>query len=316
MNADFTIKPLVGKPLDYSSSSNWMFFDKEQKQKVDVFYLYPTSVSPQCKELVSDVDDYMKHQSMLNYLRSAAALASCGNMFAPYYRQISGVGILKAGTADALEDMCRNNITRTDVFAALDYFFAVVNHDRPFILAGHSQGTVNLKIALSEYMRLHPAYMERMVACYSIGYYFPEAWFKANPHVKKATGETDTGVMINWNTEKPGCKMFNLPVGDGYSYVINPLNWKIDETPAPLEANLGSVEVDEEKLIQHFVPGKADATIDLKRGVLICTTSDDYLPENEVFGEGSFHIDDWALYYNNITENAKKRIAAFLKANF
>ena len=54
---------------------------------------------------------------------------------------------------------------------------------------------------LSEYMKAHPEYLERMVAAYVVGYSITEDFLKANPHLKFAEGADDTGVIISYNTE-------------------------------------------------------------------------------------------------------------------
>ena len=57
-----------------------------------------------------------------------------------------------------------------DMIAALDYYFDNYNEGRPFIIAGHSQGSALLKLALKNYFKDHSDYYERMVAAYLIGY--------------------------------------------------------------------------------------------------------------------------------------------------
>lgn len=308
------IEPLKGSPLDYSKKSNWMIFTEKKyaKQKVDLLFLYPTCVSSKCKTTVSEVDEEMRKNARYSYIRSAECLADITNVYAPYYRQISGTRLMEAITPEQLEKECRETEVRTDVYAALDYYFKNVNQGKPFILAGHSQGSCNLKIVLSEYMKEHPEYLKRMVACYAIGFYFPEVWFKANPHIRKATGETDIGVFISWNSEGPGGTMPNICIGDG-SFTINPLNWKTDETPAKIEENLGSLSVDPKTLKTTIVPGKVSAKIDLKRGALVCEGCTDYAIHKSLFGDKSFHMNDWDFYYVNIRKNAQKRIEAYLK---
>jgi len=309
------IKPLTGTPLDYSQRSNWMYFHDEPSgtaHPVDLIYFYPTSVPGDCKTLVGEVDDAMKHRAKLSYVRGAECMASYTNVYVPYYRQISVVSIQKARNANGLEKLCRKNVCRTDVYAALDYYFEHENKGRPFIFAGHSQGSFMLKIVLSEYMRVHPEYLERMVACYAIGGYFPKSWFKANPHIKPATGERDTGVLISWNSEAPGGKKKNFCVGKG-TFNINPLNWKTDETPAGIEQNFGSMEVDPVTLESRLVKGKVNARINLKRGVLVCEGDAKPMPPGPLFGDKSFHVNEWDLFYWNIKENGQARILAYLE---
>ena len=79
-----------------------------------------------------------------------------------------------------------NSLPKQDVFAALDYYFENLNDGRPFILAGHSQGSAIQSLVLAEYMKAHPEYLERMVAAYVIGYSITGDYLKANPHLKFA----------------------------------------------------------------------------------------------------------------------------------
>jgi len=345
------MRPLVGTPWDYSKQENWMVFDNndEVDWPVDTFFLYPTSVSSEVTTTVCDSIDDMRLNAHRSYIQSAETFSGFTNMYAPYYRQVSAAGIMQNATADGLMETIWSNVTRTDVYAALDYYFQNCNKGKPYILAGHSQGSCNLKIVLSEYMSVHPEYLKNMVACYAIGYYFPDSWFAANPQIKKATGETDTGCLITWNTEGPDGTKFNLPLGNNDGFCINPLNWKTDETSASEKKNLGSVFVNsnaaasvynfikyteemkaEDKKLLNFIKNSkkldeiierlvtdrqmhvADATINKKRGALITTTYTSYIPDNPVFGDKSCHFEDWSLFTINIRLNAIKRIMSFL----
>lgn len=345
------MRPLAGESWDYSNIENWMFFDNNDQvdHPVDTFFLYPTSVSSEVTEDVCTNIDDMRLNAHRSYIQAAETFSGFTNMYAPYYRQISGAGIAKNPTADGLMEMVWNNVTRTDVYGALDYYFQNCNKGKPYILAGHSQGSCNLKIVLSEYMAIHPEYLKNMVSCYAIGYYFPDSWFQANPHIKKATGETDTGSLITWNTEGPNTTKYNLPLGNNDGFCINPLNWKTDATPAPAKANFGSVFVDSDmaasvynfveytkemkdanKILLQFIKNTknpseiierlvtdrqinvADATINTARGSLITTTYTNYIPDNPIFGDKSCHFEDWSLFTINIRINAFKRIISFL----
>ena len=88
-----------------------------------------------------------------------------------------------------------------DIIAALNYFFENYNNGRPFIIAGHSQGSCMAKLVLKKYFKKHPEYYERMVAAYIIGFAVTSDELAAYSHLKFATGESDTGVIISWNTE-------------------------------------------------------------------------------------------------------------------
>lgn len=158
-----------------------------------------------------------------------------------------------------------------------------------------------------------------MVAAYVIGYSITKEDLEAYPHLKFAAGETDTGVIVSWNTEgqknvdenAPNVAM--LPHG----ICINPLNWKRDETYAPASENLGSLIQNDET--GEYTTGDlgADAKINLERGVVVTTAKVPPMPEEvlkaaaQFFGSDARHDNDYTFYYNNIKDNVAKRIAAY-----
>ena len=203
-----------------------------------------------------------------------------------------------------------NSIPKTDILAAIDYYFKHLNGGRPFILVGHSQGSIMQSFVLSEYMKAHPEYLERMIAAYVVGYSITEDFLKANPHLKFAEGADDTGVIISYNTEGEG-NGNNIVVLPG-AISINPINWKLDETYASAEENLGGYIYNEKTGKLEIVPNAADAQINLERGVIITTTKAmEPMPGPVPFGMASYHSGDYAFYYNNIKENVATRIAAY-----
>ena len=205
-----------------------------------------------------------------------------------------------------------------DITAAIDYYFENYNEGRPFIIASHSQGSCIAQYVLANYFKEHPELMERMVAAYIIGYGVTPEYLEANPHLKFATGEEDTGVLISWNTE--GKKSIeenadNVVVLPN-SISINPLNWKLDDTYAPASENLGSLVVNEETGEPEIRDIGADAQLVLDRGVVLSNAEFDFdaVPEflKKIFGPESFHGNDYTFFYNNIKENVAKRVAAYL----
>ncbi|MCR5403945.1 MAG: DUF3089 domain-containing protein [Butyrivibrio sp.] len=164
---------------------------------------------------------------------------------------------------------------RTDVYAALDYCFENYNQGRPFILAGHSQGSMMIKIALQDYFLEHDDYLKRMVAAYVLGYSITADDLKANPALKFAEGADDTGVIVSWNIEGPENKHESNITVMNNSIAINPLNWKRDETYAPATENKGDrlpVPKEGEFIASEYEPhrpGIADAQLDVERGLTI-----------------------------------------------
>jgi hypothetical protein len=60
-------------------------------------------------------------------------------------------------------------VPKTDIIAAFDYYIKNLNDGRPFILAGHSQGSIMILEILASYMKANPEVYRRMIAAYAIG---------------------------------------------------------------------------------------------------------------------------------------------------
>ena len=301
------------EPADYSDKNNWMKLPEITKN-VDTIYIYPTEYEDDSEgaPTFADINEKsMREPAQETYLMQGTAYEDSTNVFVPYYRQVNMAAAGKM-TGEELDAAFRS-LPQKDVFAALDYYFENLNGGRPFILAGHSQGSAIQSLVLAEYMKAHPEYLKRMIAAYVIGYSITGDYLKANPHLKFAEKTDDTGVIVSWNTEGPanvGKK--NVVVLPG-EVSINPLNWKRDETYASEAQNLGGYIYNEKTGKLEMVPNAADAQLNLKRGVVITKTKAlEPISGTTVFGPASYHNGDYALYYNNIKDNVAKRIAAYL----
>jgi pimeloyl-ACP methyl ester carboxylesterase len=244
----------------------------------------------------------------------ATAFEPVGNIFAPYYRQ-AATDIL-ALPFDQQQAIV-TGIPKTCIFAAFDYYINTLNQGRPFILAGHSQGSNILVYLLSEYMALHPDVYRRMIAAYVIGYSITPDYLARNPHLKFATGPDDTGVIVSYNTEAPVL----LPPGDPVvlpgALVINPISWATDETLAPASRSAGSLTLNPDGTVAlDTIPvmNYADAKIDKSRSALICSSvnQQSLIPVTEPASIGVYHSLDYALYYFNIRQNAQNRVNRYL----
>ncbi|MBO7726859.1 MAG: DUF3089 domain-containing protein, partial [Thermoguttaceae bacterium] len=236
----------AGGAPDYSRKRCWMQIPEITKD-IDTFYIYSTVyVESSFEEGAPDYAPLDNLEMLMGalgeYVTNASVYEDSTNVFVPYYRQagMRYAGEVSEKTGDigaALAGMPYN-----DISAALDCYFENYNNGRPFIIAGHSQGAAMVKYVLENYFTEHPEYYERMVAAYVIGYSVTKDDLDAYPHLKFAAGESDTGVIVSWNTEGPKNveeNARNAVVLPG-AISINPLNWKLDETYAPASENLGS----------------------------------------------------------------------------
>ena len=311
------------KAIDYSKKENWCKLPEVTKE-VDTFYVYATeyilgSMAEGAPDYADLDNEEMVEGAKGEYALHASAFAESTNVFMPYYRQ---VGLRYAGVIwkrDGIFDAALIGTPYDDIVDALNYYFEHLNGGRPFIIAGHSQGSAIVKMLLKKYFVEHPDYYKRMVAAYPIGYAFTKAEFEAYPHMKFATGECDTGVIITWNTEGPGNREVNADtcVIQPGSMSINPLNWKLDGTYAPASENLGTLWPNEkgELVIQDR---GADAQVFPGRGVVVTHAKGEEMDEEAAkvatyfFGPDGRHGEDYALFYNNIKANVAKRVAAYI----
>lgn len=307
---------------DYSKAANWYQIPAVTKE-VDTFFIYPTEYMG-LNEGETDyamLDNEEMRQGLPGiYITQASVYEDASNVFIPYYRQASiryaGIIHKKTGNIDAAIE----KIPYEDITGALDYYFDNFNGGRPFILASHSQGSAISKLVLKKYFKNHAERYSRMVAAYVIGYSVTQDDLSANPHLKFATGESDTGVIISWNTE--GVKNVEENVQTAVllpnAISINPINWKLDDTYAPASENLGSLVPNMEAGRFEIADIGADAQVIPSRGVVMTHAAMEPIPEelteifNAAFGPDGRHETDYALYYNNLKENVAKRIAAYL----
>lgn len=307
----------AGEAPNYSKKDCWLNYPDITKD-VDTFYIYSTTYVDSSNEegasKFAPLDNpEMVMGAMGEYTTNASAYQDSTNVFAPYYRQagMKYAGEVREKTGSI--DEAISGIPYEDISAALDYYFENCNNGRPFIIAGHSQGSGMVKYVLEHYFKDHPKYYERMVAAYLIGFSVTKNDLEAYPHLKFASGESDTGVIISWNTEGPKnveTNAHNVVVMPN-AISINPLNWKLDETYAPASMNLGSL-VQNEKTGEYEIKDiGADAKVVLNRGVVV--TNANFAPSEmtNYFGPDSFHEDEYQIYYNNIKDNVAKRIAAY-----
>ena len=312
----FSIYELKEK-IDYSNTNNWMKLPEITKD-VDTFYVYPTDYADDSEDasVFADInDESLRTAWSQTYMLQGTAYEESSNVFAPYYRQMNMVAMVRLPPKERSEAL--GNVARTDVFAALDYYFENLNGGRSFVLAAHSQGSVMLRFVLAEYMAMHPEYLERMVAAYVLGYSITKEYLAENPHLKFAEKENDTGVIVSWNTEGPENEGKENLVLLPNAISINPLNWKRDATYASEKENLGGYMYNPEIGKVELVPEAADAQLNLERGVVI-TTNSKMAPHEAVdaFGPASYHDGDYCLYFNNIKANVAKRIAAYMFKHF
>jgi hypothetical protein len=310
-------------PTDYADAAHWLNVAKGRRHPVDVFYVYPTAYSRRDagEPIFSAVDDPgMMKAAQAAYKRQAWAFRTVADIYAPYYRQVDATYQLALPP-----DQQEANIEgppAVDVMAAFRYYIQHFNHGRPFILAGHSQGSAVLRYLLASYMKTHPRVCERMVVAYVVGQSITRTYLSEDPHLRYARGAGDTGVIVSWSTEAPTTAAPNPVLLNG-GIAMNPISWTRAETRAKARQNRGSIQIDlttgtpvltnKGQILR--VKGLADARVDRKKGVVICSTVPPGQPpyfRPGGFPEGVLHSFDYQLYFFSIRANAALRTSRYL----
>lgn len=290
---------------DYKDSYNWLSLPVVNKP-VDVFYVYPTVSSNASGRMdITSEDERALAEGI--YQAQATVFESHANVFAPYYRQMStNVNMPQSGLATDTPEFRQG---AADVADAFEYYIENLNEGRPFILAGHSQGTMALIELIKTRFGNDEALRNRLVAAYLIGYTVTDADLEA-AGLTAAESADDVGVVVTYNTQSP--TSVGGPMLMEGAHCINPLNWKVDDTYAPASENLGArFYNDSTGELLREVKYYSDARINLTTGALMTN-----IPEGEEldigpYPEGVYHRYDYAFWYRNLEENVGDRIRAF-----
>jgi hypothetical protein len=228
------------------------------------------------------------------------------NFYAPYYRQLSIPFIEKTTILGAL-DKAVQAVPLEDCKNAFTYYLETYNRGKPLVFASHSQGSLVMKELLLWVREQYPEILDRTIAAYVIGFAVNEAYVKKTG-LDFARASGDTGVIISYNTESPGASYNPFLFLRRGTLVINPINWKRDETYAGTEESLGShIRFGDTPAVDRF--HFADARLNLKRGTVVTNAeiSEDYWPK------GVLHRYDYDLFYYDLQHNLRTRIAAFFE---
>ena len=309
--------------IDYAIRAHWLVLPSKPLKKVDVFYVYPSSYVRQdaSAPILASIDDAgMLQGARQQFSREATAFRTFASIYSPCYRQADAQYALSLHPKQ--RGWLIGDVPASDVIAAFGYYIKHYNHGRPFILAGHSQGSQVLEYLLARYMKNHPSVYKRMIAAYVVGYSITQDYLDENPFLKFTKGGDDTGVIVSWNTEAPTIAAPNPVVLPG-GIAVNPITWTLGQAEATAARNLGSIDVDQttghpvldaDGNIRR-VTNLADARVDEAKGVVICSTVDasqpPYYKGPGGFPEGVLHPWDYPLYFFDVRANAADRVARY-----
>lgn len=291
---------------------------------VDVFFIHPTTYlhaedwnSPMAPDTIT------KENTKWTMANQASAFNGCCNVYAPRYRQVSIFNYLFADKETGRKSL---ELAYKDVEAAFDYFLEHFNDNRPFILAGHSQGTHHARELLKRRIS-GTKHVDRLVAAYIIGGGVTEEELGAMADIHACTDETDLGCVVHWATYGEGGSQSRWGAGEGTPLCTNPLSWKLDGKRAGRSQNRGALQPSGRYNIKFWGRDRAAGTVfkpflqpipnhtwaQCRDGMLFVDVQVDTIFSRYSIGGGrNYHGIDYALFYMDIRENAKHRTDAFL----
>lgn len=295
----------------YNDKSNWVYCGIGDDKQADLFLLCPTVYTGSEEAMNLPMDDKDGKMLFLGALNMERGIYedSC-RMYAPYYRQAG----LYTYTLDYEGDDAKKcfDTAYSDVREAFLYYMENYNNGRPIVLAGFSQGA-DMSLRLMREFFTQEQYADLLVANYAIGWHISQQELDEYPGLKMAQGETDTGVIITFNTEEDYIET-SILVPDT-TLAINPLNWKTDSTPADKALNKGACFTDYFGEIKSEIPQFTGAYLDPVRGTLKVTdvSDEEYSDTDGIFEKGVYHVYDYQFFFRNLQENVSKRVNAYAK---
>lgn len=293
----------------------------QKSAAVDVFYVHPTSYVGSAWNARLDDQEVNTATDQVATRIQASAFNECCAVYAPRYRQAN----LTAFTSPSNDGARALELAGDDVVSAFRHYLDHHNHGRPFLLAAHSQGSVHAFRLLRDVIA-GSALRDRLVAAYLIGGPLTEEAVAAMPALHVCASATDTGCVVAWNARSPGYVQ-------GLDFVewpppppgtpprtrvcVNPLTWRHDEVMGEHALNRGAVFFDASSTPP--TPQLAFANARCKDGFLRVEMTEapprDFMSRllDRALGEGNYHPIEYGMFFVNLRENARERIAAFSK---
>lgn len=279
-----------------------------EKAPASTFYLHPTTHVSTSWNAPIDDPAIMEATERGGTLIQASVFNGMSAVYAPRYRQTHGIAwIHPSPDGDKAID-----VAYADVEAAFAAFLADIG-DRPFFIAGHSQGSALGGRLVRERIAGTPL-LDRLIAAY-----LPGTNLRADDvGIPVCASRAQSGCVVAWNARGPG----HTPGGLEYDAAdpdtmkgricVNPISWAADEELVPAERHRGALFFDtpEPTLQPAFaaarcldgtleVTGVGDLERDLPSRVLLW-----------MMGPANYHPVEYQMFYAGIRHNAVVRVMA------
>jgi len=331
-------RTLAVPPLDYADPTSWIAgpagpgpsaalprgaTPAARDPAADVFFIHPTTDRGGPNKWTMDPRDAAagKWVDESVVARQASVFSGCCRVFAPRYRAATAAALFNPVMRDKAFDLAYGDVER-----AFDEFLARYSDGRPFIIAGHSQGSLHAARLLETRIEGTPL-QRRLVAAYVVGMNLAEGDFgRRFHHIGICRTPRETGCVVQWNSLLAGSELTKVVAYSQSSFIqkygdipgkqtvcVNPLTFDVNRPAAPASASLGAVSG-----APGFGPldplrsGAVAARCD--QGELVVTIAPD-LSLDPLPGGGVMRYHDYGLFYADIRANAVLRVAEYLKSS-
>lgn len=296
----------------------------ERGAPADVFFVHPTTFKGSPVWIAPyDASDETAPLNPPVLLDQVGVFTGCCRMYAPRYRQATLAALMVPAAMD---------VAYGDVARAFRFYIARRNHGRPFIIASHSQGTAHA-IRLLQAEILNRPLKRRLVAAYLIGGYVPDTFGEVGLPICDTARQT--GCVISYNASeagRTGARMItdnraywwrgrHVAAGRSRALCVNPLTWH-RVGAAPASANPGSLPFptapfgQAAKQLPALVPALTGAAC--RDGLLevgVPWSAGTGFIDKLSLTFGSYHLNDYGLFYAALRRNAVDRVAAWQTAS-
>lgn len=291
-------------PLSYEDPDLWAWW-AEGDGSVDLFLICPTVDMGRAGNLNMDVTDgKMRGKFVAALMQEKGLYDAVCTLYAPYYRQATFPAYTGAEGADEAFALAY-----ADVKAAFQHYLS--ESDRPFILAGFSQGA-EMSLKLMKELFGDEALNSRLAAAYLFGWRVTDDDLTEAPWIAMAHGEADTGCIICFEAEAPDFEDSIIVPKGCRTHSINPLNWRTDGTPADRSLNRGACFTNADGGIDREITALTGAYIDEARGTLKVPDVSPADYPGVIFPDGCYHLYDFFFFFRNLQDNVRTRVEAYL----
>ena len=295
-------------PIDYSNADNWMFYDdnddalkilpknydveSDSLHNICVFYIHPTTLYDG-SSWNADTSFFRNNKLLRLCLENQASVfAGITKLYAPHYREMHIYSY-----TDTINGYKAFDVAYQDVLEAFKFFISK-NPSNPIIIASHSQGTNHAVRLIKEYISSNKNLQKRLRLSYLIGMDVNKNELK----IEVCKSPHETNCFMSWRSFNESFYPKKWRYGRNI-VSVNPITFDTDSIWSNKDQHLGIL------MPNRIIRFKKTISTLNHLGILWVK-----FPNNIIFNKfknkKNYHIADYNLYWMNLRENLKKRLAA------